>query len=147
MSGVVPRQSVRMPSHVRDTLSRPLPMSVTTLNVDGTPQASLVWQEPQDDTVVFFADVTSHKVVNLRRNPRIVGLVVDDTHSLGTGVPCYVVVHGHAVIEARDDGLVHRLTRRYMQLADYPFGPVDPYVAVRIHPHRFGGNLNRGVHR
>jgi PPOX class probable F420-dependent enzyme len=147
MSGVVPRSMAQMPSQVRDTLTRPLPMSVTTLNADGTPQASLVWQEPQDHTVVFFADATSQKVVNLRRNPRIVGLVVDDQHSLGTGVPCYVVVHGRAVIEERDDALVHRLTQRYMQLAEYPFGAVDPYLVVRIHPHRFGGNLERGVRR
>lgn len=147
MSALTARGTARMSSIVRDTLSRPLPMSVTTLNSDGTPQASLVWQEAQDDDVVFFADVTSQKVRNLRRNPRVVGLVVDDQHSLGTGVPCYVVVHGHAVIGERDDALVHRLTQRYMQLADYPFGPVDSYVAIRIHPHRFGGNLERGVRR
>jgi PPOX class probable F420-dependent enzyme len=147
MSGALPRAVARMPALVRDTLSRPLPMSVTTLNADGSPQVSLVWQEPQGDAVVFFADVTSQKVANLRRNPRIVALVVDDQHSLGTGVPCYVVVHGHAVIAERDDALVHRLTQRYMQLAEYPFGPVDPYVAIRIHPHRFGGNLERGVRR
>jgi PPOX class probable F420-dependent enzyme len=147
MSGVTPRSAARMSPLVRETLTRPLPMSVTTVNADGSPQASLVWQEPQDDTVVFFADATSQKVRNLRRNPRIVALVVDDVHSLGTGVPCYVVVHGHAVVEERDDALVSRLTQRYMQVPAYPFGDVDPYVAVRIHPHRFGGNLERGVRR
>jgi general stress protein 26 len=96
---------------------------------------------------VFFADAASQKVRNLRRNPRVVALVIDDQHSLGTGVPCYVVVHGHAVIEERDDALVQRLTQRYMNLDAYPFGPVDPYLAIRIHPHRFGGNIDRGVRR
>jgi PPOX class probable F420-dependent enzyme len=134
-----------IPLLVRQRLQRPLPMTVTTRGKDGASQMSLVWQEVDGEDVVFFADSSSRKVANLRRDIRVSALVVDDELRLGNGVPCYVVVHGHARIGERDDALVQRLTARYMDLPEYPFGVLDPFVAVRIRPYRFGGNLDRGA--
>lgn len=141
MTSLAAGHDIPMPAYIRNVFARPLLMAVTTINADGGPHVSLVWQETQADTVVFFADAGSSKIRNLRRNPRVAGLVVDDLSQLGEGVPCWGSVLGEAVIEPRDDDLVQRLTARYMRLNAYPFGGLATFLVVRIHPTGFSGNL------
>lgn len=45
--------------------------TVSTLTVDGGPQASVVWYRRDGDTVVFSATEDRAKVRNLRRDPRV----------------------------------------------------------------------------
>jgi len=69
-------------------------------------------------------------------------VVIDDRTNLGEGVPCYFSASGTAMVTEESPGeLIHKLTKSHMDLEEYPFGPVHPFVLVRMLPRRYGGNL------
>ena len=97
------------PEQLTEITKPPLLGILTTVNPDGSPQATPIWYLYDGETF----NVTCHggrvKVRNVRRNPKVT-LVVVDTASYGDPL----IVRGTArLIEEGADELTHRMARRY----------------------------------
>jgi len=74
-------------------LGRPRTAMLATVRANGQPHAAPVWFDLDGDDVVFTSGHTSVKMANLRRDPRVV-LAIDDE----TPPYAYVLVEGTATV-------------------------------------------------
>jgi PPOX class probable F420-dependent enzyme len=114
---------------------------MVTLNLDGSPQVSLVWVGLDGDRIVSGHMGAWRKVDNLRRDPRV-SLSMEAAGTNDHGLDHYLVVHGHAeVVEGGAAPLLQRLARVYLG-PDVRFPSTDDptlgYV-LRITADRIGG--------
>ncbi len=107
---------------------------IVSLNPDGTPHVSLAWAGCDGDEIVFatfFAD--QHKIMNLRRDPRVT-LSFEAADNPGGGLHPYLVVRGHARIT--DGGaleVMDHLARWYIGPgARYPRRDFPPGQVVHV---------------
>lgn len=106
--------------------------TVSTLNADGGPQASVVWYQRDGDTVVFSATEGRAKVRNLRRDPRVSITVFDMDNP-------YHSVELRGVAEIVPDPakeLPPALSLRYLGEAPPPESDEIARVIVRVTPTR-----------
>jgi PPOX class probable F420-dependent enzyme len=105
--------------------------SVATTNADGSPQLSYAWVEWDGENVVLNTTAARVKGRNLRRDPRVVVMVVDPENPYR-----WLSVKGHA--EVTEEGAVEHideLSRRYWG-RDYDLKPGMTRLIVRIRPER-----------
>ncbi|MGW1225330.1 PPOX class F420-dependent oxidoreductase [Streptomyces sp. NPDC001478] len=106
--------------------------TVSTLNADGGPQASVVWYRRDGDTVVFSATEGRAKVRNLRRDPRVSITVFDLANPYHS-----VELRGTAVIVPDPSKeLPLSLSLRYLGEAPPPEPDEIARVIVRVTPTR-----------
>ncbi|SHF78606.1 PPOX class probable F420-dependent enzyme [Jatrophihabitans endophyticus] len=98
---------------------------LTTVNADGSPQVSVIWIGMDGDDVVSGHLGYYAKLRNIERDPRVV-LSFDAPSVPGAFMQDYAVLHGHAVIESREDtwDLLDRLAKVYV-------GPGEAFPAPR----------------
>jgi PPOX class probable F420-dependent enzyme len=118
---------------VCELLDRPLVAHISTVSPSGRPQASIVWFERRGEEIAIFSRTRDPKVRNLQRDPRIDVLVVDPDRELGAGTRCYLRLTGTADIRPAENGIHHRLARRYGHPDGYPKTFGDPGELVNIH--------------
>jgi PPOX class probable F420-dependent enzyme len=137
---------LRLPRRVCELLDRVVVAQISTVSPAGRPQSSLVWFERRGDELVFFSEVTTPKVRNLRANPNIDVLVVHPDREAGAGTPLYIRLSGRADLRSREEGLEDRLARRYGHPDGYPaeFGPLGETLAVHVTVDRVSGLGPRG---
>jgi PPOX class probable F420-dependent enzyme len=133
-----PPVDVSFPAPLRELLDAPVTAVVSTSSSTGGPQSSVTWFERRDDEIAFFAEPETAKVRNLRRDPRIVLVVVDPERAHAPGVPAYVRLTGTARIEPGEPDFADRLARAYGNPDGYPW-PIVPYVNVHITVTRISG--------
>jgi len=115
---------------------------VVTINPDGTPQVSVVWCGVREDRVLFCTEATTAKVRNIRRDPRVVLSIEDESRNI-TGTQQHLVVWGRAyVMGLADPDLCDDLCRTYVGRADHPLNlsRSDTAVTVGVSVERLGGN-------
>lgn len=134
------------PAALRDLLDGPVTAVVTTGGPSGGPQSSVIWFERRGDEIAFLAEPDTAKVRNLRRDPRIVLVVVDPDHTHAPGVPSYVRLTGTARIEPGEQGFADRLAQTYGNPDGYPW-PLAPYVNVHMAVTRISGLGPYGTRR
>jgi PPOX class probable F420-dependent enzyme len=127
------------PAALDDLLDRPVVAIAGTVNRDGSPQSSVIWLERRGRRLVFFADPDSLKVRNLRRDPRIVVVLVDPTREAAPGVPAYARLTGRATVRNGEPAFPDRLARAYGNPDGYPFAHDEAFVDVEIEVDRLGG--------
>jgi len=94
---------------MRALVDAPNPAVLTTLNPDGSPQASVVWLDRDGDDLLVSSTAGLRKERNLRRDPRASLTVLGDARGLR-----YLVVSGTVTI-TEDEGraLAVRMAEKY----------------------------------
>lgn len=112
---------------------------LTTVNPDGSPQASVVWIGLDGDDIVVGHLMGGRKVTNIARDPRVV-LTVEADGANPVGMANYLIVHGSArLAEGGAPELLQRLAEvyvgpgvRFPPFDDPPAGHVIHITAERI---------------
>lgn len=108
------------PPAVEALLDLPLVAIISTVSPAGMPQASVVWFERRGIELVVFSSASTPKVRNLQANPAIDVLVVDPARTVMPGSPVYARLTGTGAVRPAEQGIEHRLARRYGQPGGYP---------------------------
>jgi PPOX class probable F420-dependent enzyme len=124
---------------MREFLDAPHPAVLSTLNPDGSPQASVVWIGRDGDDVLVSSTAGLRKERNIRRDPRVSLTVIDRDEPLRS-----LGIRGTATV-AEDTGraLAFRLAEEYegagagQEYLDLP--PEVVRVVLRITPNRVIG--------
>ncbi len=115
---------------------------LTTLNLTGGPQVTVVWVGIENEEFVMGHLATHQKVKNIQRDPRVALSMLGDKVN-AQGLREYLVIHGNArVTEGGAVDLLQRLARIYLgPTADFPPPAMRniPGYITRITPSRFTG--------
>jgi PPOX class probable F420-dependent enzyme len=122
---------VPFPAAVQELLDQPLVAHISTLSPSGVPQSSVVWFERRGTELVMFSGAESPKVRNLKENPAVVVIVVDPEQTVMPGAPAYVRLTGTGEVHPAEEGIEHRLAKRYGQPNGYP-DPLGEIVNIHI---------------
>jgi PPOX class probable F420-dependent enzyme len=139
-----------IPDSVRALIATGPHAFLTTLNVDGSPQVTLVWVGTEKDEIVIPHMKVWQKVKNMRRDPRVTLAIlgpgksppgVEEYNRLG--LQEYLVVYGKArITEGGAAALIQRLRPIYMgpdvNAPPVPYQATPGYI-TRISPDRFTG--------
>ena len=130
-----------LPNVVRELLESDLPVTLITLNPDGSPHVTVAWVGLEEDEVVIATLGDQPKLRNMGRDPRVaLSIVTNETNRYGLRE--YVVLRGRArITEGGAPELLQRLARVYLGPdVVFPAMPDPPpgYV-TRITVERMGG--------
>jgi PPOX class probable F420-dependent enzyme len=130
-----------LPNAIRELLESDLPVTLVTLNPDGSPHVTVAWVGLEDDEAVIGTLGDQPKLRNMRRDPRVaLSIVTGETNRYGLRE--YIVLRGRArVTEGGAPELLQRLARVYLGPdVVFPAMPDPPpgYV-TRITVERIGG--------
>lgn len=114
---------------------------LSTVNPDGSPQASVVWIGLEGDDIVVGHLMGGRKVVNIARDPRVT-LTVEASGSNPVGMRNHLHVTGTArLVQGGAPELLQRLAEVYVG-PGVKFPPFDDPPAghvIHITPERIGG--------
>lgn len=106
---------------------------LVTLMPDGSPHASPVWVDVEDELILVNSSEGRVKTNNVKRDPRVAISIVDDAEPYG-GV---VLVRGF-VKEVTTDGAdahIDKLAKKYLGKDEYPWrSPSEQRVIFKIVP-------------
>lgn len=124
-----------LPDTAKRLLDAPTFVTVSTVNPDGGPQATVVWVKREGDDVLFSTVRGRRKERNLARDPRISLSFFDPANSYW-----YTELRG-AVTVTEDGGpeLIQELSQKYNGVAYTHDGPDDARVVVRLTPEKIVG--------
>ncbi|AUG78058.1 Pyridoxamine 5'-phosphate oxidase [Kitasatospora sp. MMS16-BH015] len=108
---------------------------VSTIQPDGSPQASVVWVKRDGEDVLFSTVQGRRKHLNMARDPRV-SVVVNPPETPYT----YVEVRGE--VEMTTEGgreLIDELSRKYLGHDYQNDGPEDVRVVCRVTPRKVVG--------
>ncbi|MER7150572.1 PPOX class F420-dependent oxidoreductase [Streptomyces lydicus] len=126
---------------LKKLLDTPVFVIVTTIQPDGSPQASPVWVKRDGDDLLISTTVGRRKERNIRRDPRV-SVVVQPSDSPYT----YAEVRGTATLTTEGgQELIDELSRKY---TGKPYAEFNPEagkdaerVVVRITPRKVAGSI------
>ncbi len=124
-------EPVVIPAAVQELLDQPLAAHITTVSPAGVPQSSVVWFERRGTELVMFSGAESPKVRNLREDPTIVVIVLDTERTVMPGAPVFARLTGTGEVRPAEEGIEHRLAKRYGQPNGYP-NPLGKIVNIHI---------------
>jgi PPOX class probable F420-dependent enzyme len=114
---------------------------LTTVNPDGSPQASVVWVGLEGDDIVIGHLMTGRKITNIARDPRVT-LTLEAAGANPVGMANYLLIRGTArLVEGGAPELLQRLAEVYVG-PGVKFPPFDNPPAghvIHITPERTGG--------
>jgi PPOX class probable F420-dependent enzyme len=114
---------------------------LTTINPDGSPQASVVWIGVDGDEIVIGHLMGGRKVQNIARDPRVT-LTVEAEGTNPVGMVNYLLVRGTArLVEGGAPQLLQRLAEVYVGpgVKFPPFDDPPPGHVIHITPDHVGG--------
>jgi PPOX class probable F420-dependent enzyme len=126
---------------VRGALSAGRLGHLTTINPDGSPQASVVWIGLDGDDIVVGHLMGGRKVQNIARDPRVT-LTVEAEGANPVGMANYLLIRGTAsLVEGGAPELLQRLAATYLGPGvKFPrFDDPPPGHVVHITAERIGG--------
>lgn len=126
---------------LKQVLDTPVFVTITTIQPDGSPQASPVWVKRDGDELLISTTVDRRKTLNMRRDPRVSVVVqpADAPYS-------YAEIRGTAAMTT-DGGreLIDELAQKYVGKDYSAFNPRweedAERVVVRITPRKVAGRL------
>jgi len=133
---------MKIPQSVHELIAKAPLAHLTTLNLDGSPQVTVVWVGIENEEFVMSHLALHQKVRNIRRDGRVaLSLLGDKTNA--QGLREYLVIYGNArVTEGGAVNLLQRLAPIYLgPNADFPPAAMRsiPGYITRITPTRLGG--------
>ncbi|GAA3135169.1 PPOX class F420-dependent oxidoreductase [Streptosporangium carneum] len=106
--------------------------TVTSLNADGSPQASVVWAKTDGDDIVFSTVRGRRKDRNFARDPRTTIVVIDHANPYR-----YAEVRGSVTITEDPTGaLIEELSHKYTGKSWVEAHPEAQRLIVRVIPER-----------
>ncbi len=127
---------IELPEKIQQILTQKAYGHVVTRNPDGSPQASMVWMDVEENEVLFNTSEGRIKPRNLRRDPHILISVQNPLNPQGN-----VIFHGTATVT--DEGAeehIDMLAKRFLGLDNYPWrGPGEKRLIVRTRVDRIAG--------
>lgn len=114
---------------------------LTTVDADGSPQASVVWIGLDGDDIVVGHLMGGRKVQNIARDPRVT-LTVEAEGANPVGMTNYLLVRGTArLVEGGAPELLQRLAETYVGpgVRFPPFDDPPPGHVIHITAERIGG--------
>jgi PPOX class probable F420-dependent enzyme len=118
-----------LPERARELIDGPNFATVTTIQPDGAPQASVVWVKRDGDDVLFSTVKHRRKARNLVADPRT-SLVIYETANPYE----YLEIRGTATITDDPDGaLIEELSQKYTG-ESFQDAPGNQRVIVRVSP-------------
>jgi PPOX class probable F420-dependent enzyme len=101
--------SIQLPGPAKDLLDAATPVTMSTINSDGSPHSTIVWAKRDGDDILISTIVGRVKERNMRRDPRISVLIADPADALR-----YFSVNG-TVSMTTDGGpeLIEELSQKY----------------------------------
>ena len=123
----------QLPPTQRGFLKNPFPGTVVTLREDGSPHATIVWVDVDDDGVSFNTATGRAKPRHLERDPRLTLLVVDPQNQYR-----WLAVDGTGeMTEEGANDQIDRLSLKYTGNPQYQgHRPDERRLTVRIRPTR-----------
>ncbi|MGC5016259.1 PPOX class F420-dependent oxidoreductase [Streptosporangium sp. DT93] len=119
-----------LPDGARDLFDAVNFATVTSLNADGGPHASVVWARTDGDDILFSTLRGRRKDVNFRRDPRTAIVAFDHADPYR-----YAEVRGRVVLADDPEGaLIEEMSRKYTGKAWVEAHPGARRVIVRIVP-------------
>ena len=116
-----------LPALARELLDKHTFAVITTVNPDGSPQASVIWAKRDGDEIVFSTIRGRRKTRNLQRDPRASFVAYDPADPYR-----YVEVRGTvSMTEQGGDALIDELCRAY-QGRPWPLRPGEVRVVCRL---------------
>src|SRR5688572_19630443 len=132
---------VAIPESARSLLTSGRLAHLVTINVDGSPQISIVWVGLEGDEIVLAHLGDGQKIRNIERDSRV-ALSVEGTEVQPPGLQQYLVVYGTAhITEGGGPQLLQHLAHVYLG-PDVKFPPGDdppPGRVVHITAERVSG--------
>lgn len=124
-----------LPPSARALLQRKAYGHIVTLGKDGSPQVTMVWVDGEGDELLINSHEGRQKVINLRRDPRVIVSVQDNENPQQ-----YLLVHGRATVtnEGAEEH-VHRIAKKYTGAERFA-SQTPPRVLLRIRPDRVSGS-------
>jgi len=101
----------------RELITRPVLATLTTVNIDGSPQSTPVWVGLDGDDVLFNTARGRAKARNIERDPRVAVTVIDPDD------PYNVVAFGGTVTGITTEGAdahIDALAKKYLGVDSYP---------------------------
>ena len=136
-SSPYPQAKPFTPAEAEAFLARPLIAKLATHNADGTIHIAPLWFSHQDGDILFGTQEITHKIANIKRDPRVTVLVDGVDPVLQA-----VMIYGTAHLEY-DDVLAKRIAifEKYMpadQAAGFAASLASAYepVIIRVKPQR-----------
>ena len=131
-----------IPTSVRELIASGPLAHLTTINLDGSPQVTVVWVGIEDDEFVCAHMGVWKKVQNMQREPRVaLSMLGHGKNALG--LQEYLVVYGLArITEGGAADLLQRLASTYIGPGVvFPLEPIrsQPGYITHIAPQRFTG--------
>jgi PPOX class probable F420-dependent enzyme len=118
---------MELPALARGLLDQQTFAVITTINRDGSPQASVIWAKRDGDEIVFSTIRGRRKTRNMERDPRVSFVLYDPADPYR-----YVEVRGVVTMtEAGGDALIDELCRAY-QGRPWPHRPGEVRVVCRL---------------
>ena len=124
-------------SRYRDLLERPLLAILATIMPDGSPQATPLWFDYDGECIRVNAVVGRTKDRNMRRDPRVALVIVDDANPYR-----YVQIRGRVVKIVEGDAArkhIDDLSRRYTGREWALMSPGEVRVMYFIRPESVSG--------
>ena len=117
-------------------LSGPHLSVLTTVNPDGSPQASVIFVKPDGDDILYSTIEGRRKTTNMQRDPRVTLLVHELPEEAGH-VPTYATVAGTVELTEDPDASFHQVMYDlHMGGATPPPEPGARRLIVRLRPTR-----------
>lgn len=118
---------MELPALARELLDQQTFAVITTINSDGSPQASVIWAKRDGDEIVFSTIRGRRKTRNMEVDPRVSFVAYDPADPYR-----YVEVRGTVTMtEQGGDALIDELCRAYQGRA-WPFRPNEVRVVCRL---------------
>ncbi|GAA5141244.1 PPOX class F420-dependent oxidoreductase [Pseudonocardia adelaidensis] len=129
-----------LPAELRDLIESGPLAHLSTINLDGSPQVSVIWIGLDGDDIVSGHMGRYAKLRNIERDPRVV-LSFDAPRDPSAFLNPYAVLRARATIEPSDGAwdLLDRLTKVYMSPDDEFPAPKGQGYIVRYAVERIGG--------
>jgi|TARA_B100001750_G_scaffold35424_2_gene25196 PPOX class probable F420-dependent enzyme len=108
--------------------------SLATINIDGSPQVSVVWIDYKDNHILINTAKGRIKTNNMERDPRVSISVIDAKN------PYYQITFKGIVkkiSETNADEHIHSLAKKYLNQDKYPISNKETRVIVSIEPQKF----------
>jgi PPOX class probable F420-dependent enzyme len=129
-----------LPPELRELIASGPMAHLSTINVDGSPQVTVIWIGLDGDELVSGHMARYAKLRNIERDPRVV-LSFDAPRTPGVFLNEYAALRAHATVQPSDDAwdLLNGLTKVYVSPdAEFPV-PKAPGYIVRYSVDRIGG--------
>lgn len=136
--GMNQKTSVAIPERLKALLDEPTFAHLTTLDPDGTPQASAMWIMREGETILFNTAEGRRKWRNLQEDPRVAISISDPDEP-------YVnfSIQGRVIEMRTSDGVevIDALARKYLDVEKYPWLKPDMVrVTIVVEPTRIASN-------